>query len=45
VVHGTYPDGYSPKRPESNAMPLFPYLESKIPALTAYLAEVEEVAP
>jgi len=45
VVHGRYPDGYAPKRPESNAMAVFPYLEPKIPALAAYLAEVEEGAP
>lgn len=45
IVHGKYPDGYTPKRPESNAMAVFPYLEPKIPALAAYLAEVEEGTP
>jgi mono/diheme cytochrome c family protein len=45
LIRGEYPDGYTPKRPESNAMPVFPYLEPKIPALTAYLAEAEEVSP
>jgi mono/diheme cytochrome c family protein len=44
VVHGEYPPGYTPKRPDSKTMPLFPYLEPKIPALAAYLAEVAEPA-
>jgi mono/diheme cytochrome c family protein len=44
VVHGEYPPGYTPKRPYSKTMPLFPYLEPKIPALAAYLAEVAEPA-
>jgi len=44
VVRGDYPPGYTPKRPESSAMAVFPYLEPKIPALAAYLAEVEEPA-
>lgn len=45
VVNGTYPEGYTPKRPDSSAMPRFPYLEKDIPALAAYLAEVERDAP
>ena len=45
IVHGTYPEGYVPKRPDSGAMPRFPYLEKDIPALAAYLAEVERDAP
>lgn len=39
VLHGEYPPGYTPKRPGSAAMPVFPYLAEQIPALTAYLAE------
>ena len=42
IVRGEYPPGYAPKRPESNAMPVFPYLEPQIPALAAYLAEAAE---
>lgn len=42
IVRGEYPPGYAPKRPESNAMPRFPYLEPKIPALAAYLDAVAE---
>jgi len=42
IVRGEYPEGYAPKRPDSNAMPVFPYLEPKIPALTAYLSEAAE---
>lgn len=45
VVRGEYPEGYEPKRPGSNAMPVFPYLEPKIPALAAYLSEVQEPTP
>lgn len=41
VVHGEYPPGYVPKRPDSSAMPRFPQLEGQIPALAAYLAAVE----
>lgn len=40
VVHGTYPPGHEPKQ-TSGAMPVFPYLEEKIPALAAYLAEAK----
>jgi mono/diheme cytochrome c family protein len=40
VVEGSYPPGYTPKRPDSGAMPRFEYLEPEIPALAAYLAEV-----
>jgi mono/diheme cytochrome c family protein len=38
VVHGTYPDGYTPKR-DSRAMVALPYLEPEIGALAAYLAQ------
>jgi mono/diheme cytochrome c family protein len=41
VLHGTYPPGYTPKRPDSHAMPPLPYLKDQIPALAAYLAEVK----
>ena len=41
VLRGEYPPGYAPKRPGSNAMPPFPALADKIPALAAYLAEVK----
>jgi mono/diheme cytochrome c family protein len=44
VLRGEYPPGYTPKRPDSNGMALFPYLEPKIPALAAYLAEIVEPA-
>ena len=44
IVRGEYPPGYAPKRPGSNAMPRFEYLEPKIPALAAYLAEVADRA-
>lgn len=40
VLRGQYPPGYAPKRPGSNAMPQFPYLEERIPDLAAYLANV-----
>jgi mono/diheme cytochrome c family protein len=40
VLRGEYPPGYAPKRPESKTMPRFEYLADEIPALTAYLAEV-----
>jgi mono/diheme cytochrome c family protein len=36
VLHGTYPPGYTPKRPSAVMQPL-PQLESKIPDLAAYL--------
>lgn len=39
VVHGTYPPGYTPKRPGSNVMPRFEYLSDQIDALAAYLAK------
>ena len=42
VVRGEYPPDYLPKRPDSMSMPRFPQLEPQIPALTAYLAAVEE---
>ena len=38
VLRGEYPPGYTPKRP-SAAMPRFDYLEDKVDALAAYLAE------
>ena len=41
VIRGSYPPGYSPKRAGSGLMPAFPYLEDQIPALAAYLREVE----
>lgn len=44
VVRGEYPPGYTPKRPDSGAMPQFPYLAEDIPALAAYLAEIAEPA-
>lgn len=45
TLRGEYPPGYTPKRPGSNAMPRFEYLEKDIPALAAYLAEVQESGP
>ena len=42
VIEGTYPEGYTPKKPGSGVMPQFPYLEEQIPALVAYLAEVPD---
>jgi mono/diheme cytochrome c family protein len=36
VLRGTYPPGYSPKRPTS-VMPPQPHLASELPALAAYL--------
>jgi len=42
VLRGEYPPGYTPKRPGSTTMPRFEYLEPKIPALAAYLAEVKQ---
>ena len=44
VLRGEYPPGYAPKRPGSHTMPRFEYLADKIPALAAYLAEVEDYA-
>jgi mono/diheme cytochrome c family protein len=38
VLHGTYPPGYTPKRP-SQAMPAMPHLAEKIDDLAAFLAE------
>jgi mono/diheme cytochrome c family protein len=40
LVRGGYPPGYTPKRP-GQVMPRFAYLADQIPALAAYLAEVE----
>ena len=42
ILRGDYPPGYTPKRPGSNSMPVFPHLEPQIPALAAYLAEAAE---
>jgi mono/diheme cytochrome c family protein len=36
VIHGKYPEGYTPKR-NSQAMPKFPHLEPAINDLAAYL--------
>ncbi len=41
VVHGSYPEGYTPKRP-GGVMPKFPYLQDSISDLAAYLADAEE---
>ncbi len=41
VIRGEYPPGYTPKRPGDGLMPRFEYLAERIPALAAYLAEVE----
>jgi mono/diheme cytochrome c family protein len=41
VIRGSYPPGYEPKRAGSGVMPTFVYLEDQIPALAAYLSEVE----
>ena len=42
VLRGEYPPGYLPKRPDSNAMIMLPGFGDKMPALAAYLAEVDE---
>lgn len=44
LIHGTYPKGYTPKRPGSTVMPKFEYLADQIPALAAYLSEVGDHA-
>ena len=41
VIRGEYPPGYTPKRPCDGVMPRFEYLAEQIPALAAYLKEVE----
>lgn len=41
VIRGEYPPGYTPKRPNSAAMPKFAYLEERIPDLAVYLAAVK----
>jgi mono/diheme cytochrome c family protein len=38
VVRGTYPPGYTPKRP-SQAMPAFPHLAERVDDLATFLAE------
>jgi mono/diheme cytochrome c family protein len=40
VIHGTYPKGYTPKRP-GNEMPEFPTLAGSIDDLAAYLANTK----
>jgi mono/diheme cytochrome c family protein len=40
VIHGTYPDGYEPKRAGSE-MPQFPNLAGSIDDLAAYLANAK----
>ena len=37
ILHGEYPDGYTPKRDTRSMVPM-PFLEGQIPALPAYLA-------
>lgn len=37
LIDGKYPDGYTPKRPGSAGMPLFPQLKSDLEALHAFL--------
>ncbi len=41
VLGGEYPPGYTPKRPGQGVMPKFEYLAEQIPALAAYLAEID----
>ncbi len=41
VIRGEYPPGYTPKRPGDGVMPRFEYLAEQIPAMAAYLKEVE----
>ena len=41
ILRGEYPPGHTPKRP-GHTMHRFEYLSDKIPALAAYLAEVQE---
>jgi mono/diheme cytochrome c family protein len=41
VLRGEYPPGYTPKRPDSHAMPRFEHLANEIPALAAYLREMK----
>ena len=45
IVRGEYPPGYTPKRPDSHAMPRFAHLADDIPALAAYLGEVKRDEP
>jgi len=40
VLRAEYPEGYEPKR-AGIIMPKFPYLEAKLPDVTAFLAEVK----
>ena len=44
VLRGQYPPGYAPKR-TTRVMPVFTYLEVKLPDIAAYLAETETEAP
>ena len=41
VIRNEYPPGYTPKR-NTTVMPVFPYVEEKLPDLAAYLAAVKE---
>ncbi len=41
VIHGVYPEGYTPKN-AGGVMPKFPYLKDSIGDLAAYLAEAAE---
>jgi len=36
ILHGSYPPGYQPKR-ATKIMPAFPFLESEVPYIAAYL--------
>jgi len=38
VLHGTYPEGYAPRR-QSSTMPQFPHLAGSIDDLAAFLAD------
>ncbi len=40
VLRGQYPPGYAPKR-ATGVMPVFTYLEDKLPNVAAYLAEAQ----
>lgn len=44
VLHGTYPEGYAPRR-GSGQMPKLTYLEDAIPDLAAYLGTFPSDAP
>ena len=40
ILHGTYPDGYKPKR-MTGVMPQFPQLKDEVAALAAFLGSVK----